>query len=446
MSSDCTPSSPRQQQAAAAPALGCRVDEDDTQLHCLADLRCMFNRPQFSDLRIRVNEATFYVHQMVLASFSTVFEAMLAGWAEKDQDVLTLDEDPDLVEQLLRFMYSHSVSEFCSTLPRTIGLYSLADKYDVGQLRRKLSLMLLSATPSAQLCELYELVEPYTALRELVFNRLLGEFEAVWDGRVGRLTFPSLRALIGSHQLLVSSESRVWWAVLNWIKQGPERPRTQDVAEGRRQRSCTTLDDYERSEHAAELFALVRYHLMTPEELCTVQGESVFPFSVNCKDLLLDAYRRVHGVAEAVPTNARCRSIVLQDVTAQKLRAVRYLESRQGPEWKLSCDTNGDEVCLSLSYKKQTTPYNIECYLALRCRTRMIAAQFNRTTSTEEDQAHSWGYTVFCKLATLGDDVWTAEALFRIAPAGPEWFTKPAVVDFRDVVHVEPERIEVPES
>lgn len=199
---------------------------------------------------------------------------------------------------------------------------------------------------------------------------------------------------------------------------------------------------------------------MSAADLAAVQAADVFPFAPNAKDLVLAAYRALcarpapsddddeeEDPAGGGPTTLRCRRLSLRDVTAARLREVKYIESEKEQlferEWKLSCDTNGDEVCVKLSYEKKTTPYNIECQLALRSPRRTIVAQFNRTTSTEDDQAHSWGYTVFCTLAELGGAAWDAEAVFRVTPAGDEWYTRPTTVDSENAIPFSPERIVV---
>ncbi len=89
----------------------------------------------FSDVTLHCGSRTFSCHKNVLASRSDVFSAMFShkDTTESQRNEVTIsDTDPDVLEQLLQFIYT----DRCDELPAMAGsLLTEADKYNLPRLK-----------------------------------------------------------------------------------------------------------------------------------------------------------------------------------------------------------------------------------------------------------------------------------------------------------------------
>ncbi|XP_035225797.1 protein roadkill-like [Stegodyphus dumicola] len=121
---------------AAAPSTGLR--------YLNSNLRNLYETGEFSDVNIDVGSRIFFAHKFILSSRSSVFAKMFeTEMIESKNSVVEIsDVDPNIIAEMLLFMYSGSLDE---PLEKTATqLYSAADKYDVPTLMSKCSSFLKS--------------------------------------------------------------------------------------------------------------------------------------------------------------------------------------------------------------------------------------------------------------------------------------------------------------
>ncbi|KAK2146371.1 hypothetical protein LSH36_613g01018 [Paralvinella palmiformis] len=92
----------------------------------------LFNKPQYSDLKLKVGQECFYAHRVVLCAASEVFSVMLNnGWAESKNNELVLHEEGACAKVFDRFLYFCYSGSITISESYVIPLFTLADKYDV---------------------------------------------------------------------------------------------------------------------------------------------------------------------------------------------------------------------------------------------------------------------------------------------------------------------------
>ena len=92
----------------------------------------LFNKPELSDIKLKVGDQTFYAHRLILCSGSEVFAKMLgSNWLESKKKELTLQEDEDCVKVFDRFLFFFYSGSIVISDSYVIPLFMLADKYNV---------------------------------------------------------------------------------------------------------------------------------------------------------------------------------------------------------------------------------------------------------------------------------------------------------------------------
>ena len=92
----------------------------------------LFNKPEMSDIKLKVGDQTFYAHRLVLCSASDVFAKMLGtNWLESKQKELILGEEEECVKVFESFLYFFYSGIIDITDSYVIPLFMLADKYNV---------------------------------------------------------------------------------------------------------------------------------------------------------------------------------------------------------------------------------------------------------------------------------------------------------------------------
>lgn len=109
------------------------------------------------DLTLKVADREFRVHQDILMARSPVFEAMLSHeMTEKNEGVIDVpDCDPEAMEQFLLYMYCGKVEKWNTDI--AIGLYYLADKYNMTPLKEKCSEFIKGSLSISVVCDVIQL-------------------------------------------------------------------------------------------------------------------------------------------------------------------------------------------------------------------------------------------------------------------------------------------------
>ncbi|CAD5208258.1 unnamed protein product [Bursaphelenchus xylophilus] len=92
-----------------------------------------FGNPALSDFKIRAKDKTFYVSKYQLAVKSRVFAKMFeVDMNEKKEGVMKLDDDPDVVEAMLKYMYMYKKVEGIELARKVV---QLAHRYEIDELK-----------------------------------------------------------------------------------------------------------------------------------------------------------------------------------------------------------------------------------------------------------------------------------------------------------------------
>ncbi|CAD5208664.1 unnamed protein product [Bursaphelenchus xylophilus] len=100
-----------------------------------------FGNPKLSDFRIQAGDKTFHVVKYVLALKSKVFARMLlVDMKETTENFMTLDEDPEVVEAMLKFLYMNTKVKGNELARKVV---QLAHRYEISELKEQCELEIL---------------------------------------------------------------------------------------------------------------------------------------------------------------------------------------------------------------------------------------------------------------------------------------------------------------
>ncbi|CAD5208064.1 unnamed protein product [Bursaphelenchus xylophilus] len=101
----------------------------------------IYGNPAFSDFRIQAGDETFYVTKYQLALKSKVFNRMfVSGMKEVDEGVVQIDDDPEAVGAMLKFLY---LGKRVKGVEMAKNVVQLADRYEMTELKDQCELELL---------------------------------------------------------------------------------------------------------------------------------------------------------------------------------------------------------------------------------------------------------------------------------------------------------------
>ncbi|KAF5548959.1 n-carbamoyl-l-amino acid hydrolase [Fusarium mexicanum] len=105
----------------------------------LSSLAGYYNTDALSDVTVTCGDQVFKAHKIILSAHSKCFAVALNGnWKEGSEGIIRIDDfDPDVVDAMLRFMYSleYSNDHDTSRMIFDVRLYQIADKYDIAELK-----------------------------------------------------------------------------------------------------------------------------------------------------------------------------------------------------------------------------------------------------------------------------------------------------------------------
>ncbi|ELU05046.1 hypothetical protein CAPTEDRAFT_189834, partial [Capitella teleta] len=92
----------------------------------------LYNKPELSDIKLKVGNDTYYGHKLILSAASEVFSRMLnSDWLESHTDVLKLEEEEECIKVFDLFLYYIYTGTIVLSESYVVPLYMLADKYHV---------------------------------------------------------------------------------------------------------------------------------------------------------------------------------------------------------------------------------------------------------------------------------------------------------------------------
>ncbi|KAK4029684.1 LOW QUALITY PROTEIN: ring canal kelch homolog [Daphnia magna] len=220
---------------------------------------------------ITTNQEEFPAHKAVLASCSPYFHAMFSCFEESNQNRIVLqDVDPKALSLLLDYVYSSEIQvneDNVQTLLPAANLLQMFDvkeacsEFLVTQLHPSNCLGIRAFADLHGCIDLLNLADKYTAQH----------FSDVVDGEeFSSLQCQDVIRIISSDKLTVSSEEKVYEAVMNWVN--------------------ANIDD--RNIELSHLMEYVRLPLLPQDYLLQhVETNTLMRSNAHCKDLLIEALK-----------------------------------------------------------------------------------------------------------------------------------------------------------
>ncbi|XP_059474437.1 kelch-like protein 17 isoform X2 [Neocloeon triangulifer] len=243
--------------------------------HCAASFAAiskMRQNAQLCDVALIIGDEVVHAHKVILASISPYFHAMFNDdLAEKSQSEVTLhDVDLAALQLLVDFAYSGHILITednvqillpASSLLQMASVREACCKFLMRQLHPSNCLGIRSFADAHSCKELHRRSHRF-ALQN--FQEVITTEEFLL------LPFQEVEQLISSNQLNISTEEKVFHAVLTWVK--------HDLAE--------------REQHISKLMKHVRLPLVAREFLTTaVDSEPLVRRDTECRELLLEAMK-----------------------------------------------------------------------------------------------------------------------------------------------------------
>ncbi|KAG8192315.1 hypothetical protein JTE90_002136 [Oedothorax gibbosus] len=125
----------------------------------VGDMKHLYENKMFSDFTLKVGNEELKVHKLILCARSTVFNSMLTtDMKESITHCLEItDFDPHVVKAMLQYIYCGQVEEIIPDLG--IQLYSIADKYNLQDLKNICVKFLLKNLNVSNICDVLVLCD-----------------------------------------------------------------------------------------------------------------------------------------------------------------------------------------------------------------------------------------------------------------------------------------------
>ncbi|XP_012728266.2 kelch-like protein 10 isoform X1 [Fundulus heteroclitus] len=253
----------------------------------------MFLEETLCDAVIRVRDADFKVHRLVLCEPSTYFRALFLSEQSAGQQVYSFpDVSRHVMELILEYAYTSSV---VVTEDNVAELLAAAARFGVEGLIQACCDFLQGKLCSKNCINTWKLADHYNFrnLKEAAYLYILQHFEEVVDVCADflQLSVEQLADLIGKDELNVRKESFVFEAILRWVEVAPE----------------------ERKGYMPTLLTKVRLLLMpadyTVDSMCK---NHLVRSNIQCMNMVISAMKILRGSGLArPPTSTRLPSHVL---------------------------------------------------------------------------------------------------------------------------------------
>ncbi|KAJ1522807.1 hypothetical protein ONE63_001961 [Megalurothrips usitatus] len=232
----------------------------------------MRQHAQLCDVTLKIGPDSINAHRLVLASVSPYFNAMFNDdMVEKVRPEVTLhDVDGVALRQLIEYSYT---GEILITEDNVQVLLPASSLLQMGPVRDACCQFLLRQLHPSNCLGIRSFADAHSCkeLQAASHQFAVQNFQEVMNTEEFLLLpYGDVEELVSSGQLNVSSEEKVYYAVLNWVKH----------------------DITSREQHVAKLLKHVRLPLLERDFLMThVECDPLVRSSVPCKELLLEAMK-----------------------------------------------------------------------------------------------------------------------------------------------------------
>ncbi|GAA6220044.1 kelch-like protein 10 [Lates japonicus] len=240
---------------------------------------------QLCDAVIRVDNAEFHAHKVILCNCSSYFRALFTHWSTPDSRVFDIPNvSPDMMKLIIEFAYTGFIPV---TQVNIQELFITADRFNVMGIIKACSDLLVEQLTPQNCLGIWWFTDAYyyPELRHKTFLFTLNHFEVVaaTSEEFLLLSVQDLAKIIENDQLNVKKEKTVFEAILRWISYAPE----------------------ERREYISLLLPKVRMALMSPEYVMeNINDNELVKASDECRSVLLKALEAMLDVRTARFSNS----------------------------------------------------------------------------------------------------------------------------------------------
>ncbi|KAG7226670.1 hypothetical protein INR49_001840, partial [Caranx melampygus] len=225
------------------------------------------------DVVIKVDDAEFRAHKIILCSCSHYFCTLFTGaWRSSDKQIYTIPGvSSEMMQLVINYAYTHSVHVAGDNVVEVLGA---ADQLMIPGIIQACCVFLENNLSPMNCLRIWRLVDFYNCneLRDKVFSYILQNFEDIClvSQELPELSVQELITIIQSDHLNVKKEDTVFEAVILWIIHLPDQ----------------------RQNLISMLLPKVRLGLMTPSYLQhAVFGNALVKNSIECKPILKEVIK-----------------------------------------------------------------------------------------------------------------------------------------------------------
>nr|XP_033481248.1 kelch-like protein 10 [Epinephelus lanceolatus] len=224
----------------------------------------------FCDAVIKVKDAEFQVHKVVLCNCSPYFLALFRRWATPDQKVFDISGvSPDMMQLVIEFAYTGSVSVMEDNVQE---LMLAADQLNIMAVVQTCCDFLGERLCTQNCIGIFQFtfICFHPRLRAKAYHFIIDHFEeVVFTQEFLQLSVQELTDLLERQDINVRKESTVFEAVLRWIAHMPE----------------------ERNSHIAVLLSKVRLALLSLDYLqLNVMANELVTNNAMCQSMVREAH------------------------------------------------------------------------------------------------------------------------------------------------------------
>ncbi|KAK2897827.1 kelch-like protein 10 [Channa argus] len=240
---------------------------------------------QFCDAVIKVDNAEFHAHKVILCNCSTYFRALFNRWSNPESRLFEIPNvSPEVMKLIIEFAYTDFVPV---TQENVQELFVTADRFNVMGIIEACSDFLEEQLNPHNCIGIWRFTDIYyyPEMKNKAFQFLLNHFEVVatTSEEFLLLSAQELATIIESDQLIVKKEKTVFEAILRWVTNSTE----------------------ERREHISLLLSKVRLALMPPEYVMkSVDENEVMKSSEECRTLLRRALENMLDIRRKDPSSS----------------------------------------------------------------------------------------------------------------------------------------------
>ncbi|XP_029951013.1 kelch-like protein 10 [Salarias fasciatus] len=178
----------------------------------------------FCDAVLKVQDAEFQIHKVILCECSPYFEALFVRWSspnQRDYDIQGIT--PVIMELIIKFAYTGSAHV---TADNVQGLMVTANQFEIMDVVQTCSRVLEEQLCPENCISIWKFIRFYSIsnLHPKVYRYILDQFEKVISSeQLQQLTVHEFAHFLERDGLIVRAESMLYEAIMTWIGNDPDQ-------------------------------------------------------------------------------------------------------------------------------------------------------------------------------------------------------------------------------